>query len=174
MKRSLTIWQAVGLTFTVVCGTLLHFLFDWTGVKFFAAFSATNESTWEHMKLLFIPSFFFGVIQFAFFKTDYEEFWWVKLIGILIGVVSIPILFYTLGGCFGKLPGIVNILIFFVAVAVEYFAEWRLMKNGVVLKKGFLVPFLIILFVLVCFFVFTFYPPKISLFLDPVTNSYGF
>ena len=43
-------------------GTLLHFLFDWTGGNAVVAlFSAVNESIWEHLKLLFYPMVLFAV-----------------------------------------------------------------------------------------------------------------
>ena len=64
MKRSLSIWQFAGFTFTAVLGTLLHFLYEWTQMIAFAPFSAVNESTWEHMKLLFIPMFLLAIILF--------------------------------------------------------------------------------------------------------------
>jgi hypothetical protein len=37
-------------------GTLLHFAYDFSGQNFVVGlFSAINESTWEHLKLLFMP-----------------------------------------------------------------------------------------------------------------------
>ena len=59
MKRDLSLWQLVGFAFTALGGTLLHFLYDWTNNNIVAAFTAVNESTWEHMKLLYFPLFFF-------------------------------------------------------------------------------------------------------------------
>lgn len=42
--------------FVMILGTLLHFTFEWSGNStFVASFSAVNESTWEHLKLLFFP-----------------------------------------------------------------------------------------------------------------------
>ena len=41
---------------TLLLGNLLHFVYDWTGQARWAAYlAATNESTWEHMKLLTTP-----------------------------------------------------------------------------------------------------------------------
>ena len=60
MKRRLWRWQLAGFIFTAVLGVLLHFLYDWTNESLVVAlFSAVNESTFEHMKLLFFP----GVLQ---------------------------------------------------------------------------------------------------------------
>ena len=59
MKKRLLLWETAGFLFTAAVGALLHFTYDWSGgTVLAAAFSAVNESTWEHMKLLFFPVFF--------------------------------------------------------------------------------------------------------------------
>lgn len=173
MKKNLFIWQIIGLTFTAVLGTVLHFLYQWTNLKFIATISAVNESTWEHMKLVFVPSLAFAFIQSFWAKDDYECFWFVKLIGILLGTLLIPILFYTLSGSFGHLSAITNISIFFIAIIIEYLTELFLFNriNKNIYLKWISIGILLIIFAL--FIIFSFYPPKIPLFLDPVTNGYG-
>ena len=173
MKKNLVIYQVVGLTFTAVLGTLLHFLYAWTNLKLFAPISAVNESTWEHMKLVFVPSFIFAIIQSFFAKNEYKCFWVIKLIGIVLGTLLIPILFYTLSGAFGRLSAIVNIAIFFISVIIEYFFELFLF-NRLSCKVWFKwVAIALLVGILILFFAFTFCPPKIPLFLDPITNGYG-
>lgn len=55
MKRSIKLWQLWGFAVTSLGGTLLHFLYDWLDKPaWIAPFSGVNESTWEHMKLLFL------------------------------------------------------------------------------------------------------------------------
>ena len=104
MKRSIKLWQFFGFAVTSFLGTVLHFLYDWTGKAVWVApFSGVNESTWEHMKLLFWPLFLFALVQWLFFR-DQENYWCVKLAEILLGLVLIPVLFYTYNGVFGKSP----------------------------------------------------------------------
>ena len=172
MKKSLAVWALAGLTFTAVMGTILHFLYGWTDSIAFAPFSAVNESTWEHMKIIFFPTLIFACVQWAFFREEYPGFWWIKLIGIAVGVVGIPVLFYTYNGVFGKSPDWLNVLFFFIAAAGAYAIEWRL------LKKDFYRPYSFIAVVLLCvvailFVIFTFYPPRLPLFQDPITERYG-
>lgn len=173
MKRSIKLWQFLGFAVTSLGGTILHYLYGWTGDNSFAAlFSGINESTWEHMKLLFFPMLIFSVVQYFFFK-DNKSFWCVKLRGILIGLISIPIIFYTINGVFGQTPDYVNIIIFFVSAAIAYIFEYRLFKAD---KLTCLTPILaaiILCLIAVAFFIFTFTPPEIPLFLDPLTNTYG-
>ena len=94
-------WQIFGFLFSIFFGSLLHFVYDWSGKSILIApISAVNESTWEHMKLFFIPTFIFAVIQNIFLSDRYENFWVVKAVGILAGLFLIPILFYTYNGAF--------------------------------------------------------------------------
>ena len=52
MQKRLLRWELIGFAFTGAVGTLLHFVYEWTGGDpLIAAFCAVNESTWEHMKL---------------------------------------------------------------------------------------------------------------------------
>lgn len=172
MKKNTFIWQIIGVTFTAVLGTILHFLFQWTNLTIFAPISAVNESTWEHMKLVFIPSIIFALIQSFIIKDEYY-FWLIKLISILLGTFLLPILFYTLSGIFGHLPAVVNIAIFFVAIFIEYLTELFLFDRLYCKYPLKWLSISILLVFLILFVIFTFYPPKIPLFLDPVTNSYG-
>ena len=172
MKKSNSVWQLVDFGVTSLLGTLLHFLYDWTGGNTVAAlFSGVNESTWEHMKLLFFPMFIFAIIQSRFFK-EYKSFWCIKLIGILTGLVLIPVIFYTYNGVIGKSPDWINISIFFVSAAIAYFVEARLFKRNFECKAPRLA-FAIICIIAVLFFVFTFATPRIDLFKDPIDGSYG-
>ena len=95
MKQRSILWQAAGFATVTFGGTILHFLYDWTGGSILVSpFSGVNESTWEHMKLLFWPLFLFALVQRLFFR-DQENYWCVKLAEILLGLVLIPVLFYT-------------------------------------------------------------------------------
>ena len=173
MKRSIGLWQLMGFAVTSLSGTLLHFLYEWTGESVFVApFSGVNESTWEHMKLLFVPMFIFAIIQSFFFK-DREDFWCVKLRGILLGLIMIPVIFYTYNGVIGRSPDWINIAIFFIAAAISYIYEARLFNaQGSRCRSPKLA--LGALFVIALLFViFTFATPKLGIFIDPLTGNYG-
>ena len=140
MKRSIGLWQLMGFAVTSLAGTLLHFLYEWLGeATWIAPFSGVNESTWEHMKLLFWPMLLFAVVQ-SFFFHNRKEFWCIKLRGILLGLITIPVLFYTYNGVIGKSPDWLNITIFFVSAVVSYLYETRQFKSEkMILLKFFFI-----------------------------------
>ena len=172
MKRSLFFWQFGGFTFAMATGTLLHFLFDFTNSVVVTPISAVNESTWEHMKILFFPMLIYAIFEWFFLKSEYQNFWNAKLLGISLGVVSIPVLFYTFKGCFGEPPAWLNILFFFISGGISYLAESKILK-GAKSSKFSILSIIALILIAVIFIVFTYCPPALPLFLDPVTNTYG-
>ena len=171
MKKNLLLWQFGGLTFATALGTILHFLYGWTNLALLAPISAVNESTWEHMKILFFPMLICAYIQ-SFFFTEYKGFWWVKLIGIFVGVSAIPILFYTYNGAFGTTPDWLNILFFFLAAGLGYLVEGFLFRKDFSLQLPF-IPIGILLAIATLFAIFTYTPPSLPIFQDPLTGGYG-
>ena len=173
MKRSIGLWQLCGFAFTSLIGTLLHFLYDWLGnTAWIAPFSGVNESTWEHMKLLFWPMLIFAIVQSFFFK-DYQSFWCIKLRGVLTGLGLIPILFYTYNGVIGRSPDWINIAIFFVAAAAAHLYEARLFKQENLRCKHPKIACAALCAIALAFIVCTFKTPQISIFRDPLTGTYG-
>lgn len=173
MKRSIGLWQLMGFAVTSLGGTLLHFLYDWLGeAVWIAPFSGVNESTWEHMKLLFWPMFIYAVVQ-SFFFSDREDFWCIKLKGTLLGLVMIPVLFYTYNGAIGKSPDWLNIAIFFISAAIAYIYETRQFNNKTTICRYKKLSIAILLIIAILFVLFTFTTPEIGIFKDPLTDTYG-
>ena len=166
MKKSLVFWQTVGFVFTSIVGTLLHFLYNWSGQNFVVGlFSAVNESIWEHMKLLYVPMLVFALFERRYIKSN--NYWCAKLIGIVTGLMLIPVLYYTYTGALGLSKDWVNIAIFFISVFITYFLETKLIKS----EKEFCFSQTACVFVFisigVIFVALTISPLNIPLFLPP-------
>lgn len=161
-----------GFLFVAVLGTLLHFTFDWLGQNpVIGLFSAVNESTWEHMKLLFFPALLFFLIEYKKHGTASRDLLIARTLGLLCGLAFIPVSFYTYTGMIGRSFTVLDIAIFFVSVFLTFRISNRLLQHP---QRLTTLTAVIILFVLLAlFFVFTFFPPHIQLFLDPVTFTYG-
>ncbi len=173
MKKSIGIWQLMGFAITSFGGTLLHFLYDLLSqAVWIAPFSGVNESTWEHMKLLFWPMFIYAIVQ-SFFFNERKDFWCIKLRGILLGLILIPVIFYTYNGVIGKSPDFINIAIFFITAAIVYIYETRQFNKEMTSCKSQKVAFLSLLVIAVLFVLFTFFTPEIGIFKDPVTQNFG-
>ena len=173
MKRSIKLWQWMGFAITSFGGTMLHFLYEWLGKSpFIAPFSGVNESTWEHMKLLFWPMFIYAIFE-SFFFRDREDFWYIKLRGILLGLVLIPILFYTYNGVIGKSPDFINISIFFISALVSFIYEGYKFDDEPAIYSNPRTEIGILSLIALLFIIFTFRTPHLAIFRDPLTGAYG-
>ena len=173
MKRSIGLWQFLGFAVTSISGTILHFLYDWlNNSAWIAPFSGVNESTWEHMKLLFWPTFIFAIVESFFFKET-QGFWCVKVRGIILGIVMIPVLFYTYNGVIGSSPDWINIAIFFISAAISYIYETRRFHLDRKRCRSPKFAFATLCIIALLFCVFTFLTPEIGIFEDPLTGTYG-
>ena len=173
MNRSVGLWQLMGFALTSLLGTILHFLYEWTGESMLVApFSGVNESTFEHMKLLFWPMLVFAFVQWIFF-LDYADFWCIKLRGTLIGLVLIPIFFYTYNGVIGKSPDWINIAIFFISAAFAYIYETRRLNREHEKCNHPKLALVLLCLIGVMFVLFTFRTPEIGIFKDPITGEFG-
>ncbi len=175
MKKMIPYWQMVGFIFTAVAGTLLHFLFDWTGENVAVVlFSAVNESIWEHLKLLFYPMLLFAAVEYFNWGREVESFWCIKLLGSLLGFMLIVTVYYTYTGALGVKADWFNITLFFLAAGLVYWVETKLFQRQFVCKLGEKRAILLLFLLVIAFTVLTFLPPQIPLFADPITGTYGF
>ena len=92
LVRRRSVWREVLLTgYTVLLGSLLHFVYGWSGGSVLAAgFSAVNESTWEHMKLLFFPVFLLTLVQTCIRRSADACIPAVRAISVFIGPGADP------------------------------------------------------------------------------------
>lgn len=175
MEKTVIRWKLAGFFFVSILGTLLHFFFDWTGESLPAAFiSAVNESIWEHMKLLFYPMVLFAAIEAKRFSKLIPAFWCIKLSGILLGLILIPLIYYTYTGALGISADWFNITIFFFSAGAGLFLEAKWAEKGFPCTLGKNTAIFLLCLIAALFTLLTFFPPHIPLFRDPATGSYGY
>ena len=151
-------------------GILLHFTYNFSNNNFLVgSFSAVNESTWEHLKLLFFPLLIFSLLSFKFIKKKYSNYLCIKFKSILLGLMFIITFFYTYTGIIGENITLIDILSFFIAVFISHYYSYKNINNKC--QKNLI--YIIVSLLLISFILFTYNPPKINLFKDPVTNTYG-
>lgn len=172
---NLKVYTILGILFTVVLGILLHFVFEWSNQnRIVGFFSPINESTWEHIKMLAYPMLIFSGLEYIKTGPVYDNFIIAKALGILAGMLSIVMLFYTYTGVIGKSVVVVDIIIYILSVIIAYLISSYLLKHRTFHSSIFQpIGVLIILAIIIAFMWFTFFPPKIPLFMDPSTKSYG-
>lgn len=170
-KKTLIIFQVISAAFTIVLGTILHFTYQWSNENSIVGlFSAVNESTWEHLKLLFFPMLTTIIIGHFYLGENVYNFLCAKTIGIIISITSTIIVFYTYTGILGTNSAVLNILTFIISVMFGEYIAYRIMLSDFKCNK--IIAFITIALLLFSFIIFKYYPPKIGLFKTPLTNKY--
>lgn len=156
----------LSLILVILLGTVSHFVYEYSGRSpVCALFFPVNESIWEHLKLLFFPFLLITIFQYKKNNSDLASFFYYRFLGVLSGMAATLILFYTYTGIIGKHLLVADILIFIFSVIFSFFMSIYVQKKQLPYPTKAVVIFLWIL-LSVCFFIFTFYPPNIALFLS--------
>lgn len=165
-------YQIFSTIFVFFLGTLLHFVYDWSGQnQIIGVFSAVNESTWEHLKLIYFPVLITIIMGYLYLGKTIPNFVCSKTIGLLISLVFTVIFFYTYTGVLGTNIAFIDIFSFFIAVILGEFLSYVLIVNNFKCNNKIAIIILSILYIL--FMAFTYNPPRIGLFKEPVTGEYG-
>lgn len=166
MKKRVTLFNII---FTATVGTLLHFVYDWSGQSPIAAiFSAVNESVWEHLKLLFWPVAVLSVVQFFTVYKDSQSFMLSRFVGMICGMVTIITVYYTVSGVTGSELGFFNVLLFYAAVILTFVLDRVFRKNGLFGGRySNIIGFILFAVLAVLFSVYSFNPPDAGIFKEP-------
>lgn len=163
-------WQIVTVLFTLILGTLLHFTYEWSGNnQIVGTFSAINESTWEHLKLLFFPMLIFAIFEGINIYKETNNYIEAKTIAIIFGMLFITVFFFTYTGIIGTNFAVLDIGSFFVGVIFSEIIAYKIMQmKSFSTNKTKTISIILISILVLCFIFFTFNTPNINYFRDPV------
>jgi hypothetical protein len=171
-------WEMWGILFIILIGSLLHFTFDFSGGwKPLGIISAVNESVWEHLKLAFWPNVFWAIIEFLFIqrtaKDNRPSFILAKAISAYIMPIIIVAIFYSYTAFSGHSILAVDLSSFAIAVVIGQIVSHKIWSSLRFSKAFTWLGLTMIIIGAFLFAIFTFYPPTVGIFQDPVTGDYG-
>ncbi len=170
-KKNILKLEIFNTLLIIILGTILHFTYNLSSKnKIVGLFSSVNESTWEHLKLIFYPTLLTIIIGYFITKNYIKNYVYSKCQGLLLSIVFIPIFYYTYTGILGINIMILDISSFIIATILgQYYSYKKMNTNNCKNYESIQ----ILIGLLLCFTIFTFYPPHINLFKDPKYNTYG-
>lgn len=180
MNRKILFYCVAGFIFVGVLGSLSHFFYVWSRENFLVALVCpVNESTWEHMKLLFFPVILYTLF-FTYRCKEYTTVAAAMLLGNILGTACIPVLFYTYSGVYGNHVSFLDIGIFFISVFVVFYLAYQWIEEGSNFNKqhcrGLVycqvekykrILFVVNFILAISFFIFTFFSPAWGIFQEP-------
>ncbi len=166
MKLKNFIWAflIIGLA-----GGLGHFVYKWSGNNtILGYFFPVNESTWEHLKLLFFPTLVFSAVEYFLIKDKVKGYLPSVAVSLMVGLITIVTIFYTYSGVLGFKIEWFNIAIYYIALFVMLAIKMLLIISEVVDSK--LATWFSLLWILIMalmFIFFTYNPLDFGIFKEP-------
>lgn len=173
--RNLTAkWEFTGAVIIILLGIIFHFVYDWSCQwKPVALVAPVNESVWEHLKLVLWPTLIFAAVEYRYIGAEVNNFLTAKMVSIYAAMALIIIIFYSYTALLGRNLLVLDILTFILSVAAgQYLGYVTMTLEKLPLWTERLSSTLIALTIFT-FFVFTFNPPRLPIFRNPVDGSYG-
>ena len=166
MKNKVLIWEIGGFLFIGLIGAALHFTFEMSNFSSMevAYFSAVNESTWEHLKMVFFPGLVFALIQYTYVREDVNNYILAKVAGLVIMPLVIAIGWYIYAPILGRSYYPADLFLFYLAVFLGQWASYKLLTRAPLEKKYTQYAIGVFLVMFVAFSTFTYFPPNIFLF----------
>lgn len=169
-------WIILGIPILFIVGSFMHFLYELSGENIVVAlFSPVNESVWEHFKMVVLPitlwwSLYY-IVKGKKYKIDKNKWFTSALISLLVALILIPFMYYFYTGAFGVESVAVDIIILFLSIAFGQLLALHYYTYGDGIS--YIIPILIMIFIICIFMYFTFNPPHLPLFMDSQTGQYG-
>ncbi|MDE6584308.1 MAG: hypothetical protein K2K15_02800 [Anaeroplasmataceae bacterium] len=145
----------IGFLSVSALGTLFHFMYEWLPIFIFPS----NESIFEHMKLVLFPFLLFIAAVLPFYKEDKGVLFSSCVTAIFISMAAIVISYYVYSGFLGFNVDAVNIILFYAGILAGFYFIY---KKKTLISVSNSVIFLLIALILVV--VFSFYPPDLGFF----------
>jgi hypothetical protein len=178
MNKKLVAWEVGGFFFIGLIGAALHFTFELSNFEdmIVAFFSAVNESTWEHLKMVFWPGLVFMLIEYTYVKDMVSNFLIAKVAGLFLMPLVIAGGWYAYTPFTGRSVFPLDLALFYLAVLVGQVVSYVLITASPLARRFRTIAIGVLVVMLIMFSTFTFFPPRIFLFehmdLDD-TGQYG-
>ncbi len=167
MKKNIAVWEIAGFFFVLICGSLLHFAFELSGFwKPVALVAAVNESTWEHLKMVFWPGLVFFIAQYYFLRNMEctNRYWCAKAVCLLLMPLIIAVGWYAAIGLLGENNFTVNIILFVGAIIIGQLVSYLILTSKISTSISQKRSIIIILLLTLTFATLTYLPPRMFLF----------
>lgn len=160
-------WEFIGALVTILAGSALHFVFDWTGGwRPAAIIVAVNESIWEHLKLAFWPGLFWALLPQEFSELSLWERLAIKGFTLITSAILIVVIFKCYTAILGRNILLLDIGTFVVAIVAGQGASAWLNIHGLRYPPLIAIGLTLLVLQIAAFACFTIFPPDFWLFTD--------
>ena len=167
-RKKIKTAELISFIIAGILGVLFHFVYGWTGEnRLVGFFVPVNESTWEHLKLIFYPITLVSLLEYSLAGIRFENFLCIKVRSIWVGMLCVITLFYTYSGILGKTVDWFNIVVYFLSLGSAYCYSCRRFLGQKHVNSTSVLCIISYTVIAILFMIFSLYPPAIGLFAVP-------
>ena len=166
MKNKILKWEILSFLFIGLVGAALHFTYELSDFSsnVVAYFSAVNESTWEHLKMVFFPGLVFALVEYTYVRDEVNNYLIAKTVSLFLMPLVITVGWYIYAPAVGRSIFPVDLLLFYLAVIVGQIASYKLLTRPPLANIYRRVSLASLLVMFLAFSTFTFFAPRNFLF----------
>lgn len=166
--------EAGGVLFCWLAAPLLFMAYGWSGGAVWAAlFGSANRSAWELTKLVLAPFALWAVILFLAGRPPVKRYTVAQTAGMAAAAAGMLVFCHALSCIMGDCSPVAAVLAACVFSALGHWLAAKIYSSKRRLEGWFTVVLFFLILLVVMFLSFTVNPPKIRIFMDPFTNTYG-
>lgn len=167
--------ELLGAVVVSAMAVIFHNLYELSDRNFYVGLiSATNESVFEHVKIIFFPYLIWTVLEYLLLKPrDYQKFFATKLIVLCVISSLVVVFYYTYVGIIGYNIMAVDITSAFVYVIIGFVWSYNWITSQNTVGAWFWWAVVLALVFCIGIVYFSIEQPKIPLFYDTESKIYG-
>lgn len=140
-----------------IVGTLLHFLYEFSGGNLLVAmFSATNESIVEHIKIAVISTYIVAIVKMWIEEKRKYNLWSSLFFKFITQIIILTILFFSYQKIIQVENRLLDILIFYVSIILSEVVECMIEQKLKISAKVEDILKYINIFIIIIFIILTF------------------
>ncbi len=155
---------------------VFHFAYEWLNKNIGIAWLfATNESVWEHSKIIFYPYLIYSIVEYFVVKSEISSlkvYLTAKSIPLILCIPVMVTIFFTYSGIIGKNFLAIDILMTITIIVAMFIFSYKTITHQYTAKYVYLYASIAVILTILII-IFTYYPIHINLFLDNIKNAYG-
>ncbi len=156
-----------GILWLFAIGSIMHFLYQLLGESIVVGlFAPTNESVWEHLKMVALPMILWWGIYYLIYKNKYninKKAWFTGALAALItALFMIPLIFYFYTNAFGVEYVWVDILMLLIGIFIGQWMGLHFYRHSSGIPVWIAIFLMVVIVAL--FAIFTIFPPNLPIF----------
>ena len=156
-----------------ILGFIFHFIYEIFPIFITSILAPVNESIFEHMKLIMSSYYFYLIIRYFIYKNNHintNNLLFKTFISLITTIIIFLIIYLPIYYTFGE-NLIITLILYFIAILISEFIYFNKFENYNYKLDKLALIFTILLYIITTYL--TYNPPKIDIFMDPITKKYG-